>query len=142
VAGYTYSHALDNASASEGAVLPLDSTRPALQYASSDFDIRHRFTFSLTYAIPGKKMWGQFLEGWHVNSIVTLQTGQPWGTGDTANDFSGTGRSITRTPLLKGGIFLEIPRTLLPIEPQFPTLAEPAILHAPPRPKLLTAATR
>jgi hypothetical protein len=91
VAGYTYSHALDNASASEGAVLPLDSTRPGLGYASSDFDIRHRFTFSVTYAIPGSKMWGQLLEGWQVNSIVTLQTGQPWGTGDTADDFSGTG---------------------------------------------------
>jgi hypothetical protein len=31
------------------------------------------------------------LEGWSINSIVTLQTGLPWGAADTSNDFSGTG---------------------------------------------------
>ena len=49
------------------------------EYASSDFDIRHRFTFSLTYCIPGKKGFAQMLEGWQINSIVTLQSAQPVG---------------------------------------------------------------
>jgi hypothetical protein len=90
-AAYTYSHALDDASANEGAGVPLDSTRPGLQYASSDFDVRHRFTLSVTYALPGKDSWGQLLKGWQINSIVALQTGQPWGPQDTSNDFSLTG---------------------------------------------------
>ena len=29
------------------------------------------------------------LEGWVVNSVVTLQSGMPWGTMDTNNDFYG-----------------------------------------------------
>ncbi len=90
-AAYTYSHALDDASANEGAGVPLDSTRPSLQYASSDFDVRHRFTLSLTYALPGRESWGQLLKGWQINSVVALQTGEPWGPQDTSNDFSLTG---------------------------------------------------
>jgi hypothetical protein len=90
-AAYTYSHALDDASANEGAGVPLDSLRPGLQYASSDFDVRHRFTLSLTYALPGKNSWGQMLKGWQINSIAAVQTGQPWGPQDTSNDFSLTG---------------------------------------------------
>jgi Carboxypeptidase regulatory-like domain/TonB dependent receptor len=90
-AAYTYSHALDEASANEGAGVPLDSTRPGLQYASSDFDVRHRFTLSTTYALPGRESWGQMLKGWQINSIVVLQSGQPWGPQDTSNDFSLTG---------------------------------------------------
>ena len=54
-----------------GQYLPQDSTHPGREYASSDFDITHRFTFSLTYALPGKKSPGQLLEGWELNSIVT-----------------------------------------------------------------------
>ena len=43
VAGYTWSHALDQASFNR-ALQPQDSTNPAAEYASSDNDIRHRFT--------------------------------------------------------------------------------------------------
>ena len=90
--GYTWSHALDYACDNWGCGqgLPPNSSNLRSQYASSDWDIRHRFTLSLTYALPGKKSPGQILEGWSVNSIVALQTGQPWYTQDTSNDFSGT----------------------------------------------------
>ena len=37
------------------------------------------FTLSLTYAIPGRTGFGQMLEGWELNSIVTLRSPQPWG---------------------------------------------------------------
>jgi hypothetical protein len=90
VAGYTYSHALDDVSVRK-IFQPLNSFDPKLEYASSDFDLRHRFTLSTTYALPGKKAWGQLLEGWQLNSLITLQTGQPWNFMDTSNDFSGTG---------------------------------------------------
>ncbi|HSZ21037.1 MAG TPA: TonB-dependent receptor [Candidatus Acidoferrum sp.] len=93
LAGYTYGHALDNASANFGSnFLPVDSTHPAGMYGNSDFDIRHRVTFTTTYVLPGKKSPGQLLEGWQVNSIVTLQGGSPWTPEDLSNDFSGTGQ--------------------------------------------------
>jgi hypothetical protein len=90
-AAYTYSHATDDVSQNFGSSTPLHNENPALNYGNSDYDIRHRFTFELTYAIPGKKAPGQLLEGWSVNSVVTLQTATPWAVQDTANDFSGTG---------------------------------------------------
>ncbi len=95
VAGYTYSHALDDVGANwdfgYGAGLPQDSYNVAKEYANSDFDIRHRFTLSLTYAIPGRTGYAQMLEGWEINSIVTLQTSQPWGPIDLGTDAAGTG---------------------------------------------------
>jgi hypothetical protein len=91
--GYTYSHALDNASANFGSnFLPIDSTRPAGMYGNSDFDVRHRFTVSTTYVLPGRKSPAQLLEGWQLNSVVTIQTGAPWTAQDHNNDFSGTGQ--------------------------------------------------
>jgi hypothetical protein len=96
LASYTYSHSLDNDSYNIGQFLPQDSTNPAAEYASSDFDIKHRFTFSITYAIPGKKAPGQLLEGWEVNSVVTLQTGQPWYGNDQSNNISGTNENTDR----------------------------------------------
>ena len=59
VAGYTWSHALDQVGANwdfgAGLGLPSDSTHPEREYASSDFDIRHRFTLSMTYLLPGQE---------------------------------------------------------------------------------------
>jgi hypothetical protein len=91
LAAYTFSHALDDSSENWNQYTPQDSTNPKLQYGNSDWDIRHRFTLSMTYAIPGRKSWGQLLEGWQVNSIVTLQSGAPWVVADTVDDISGTG---------------------------------------------------
>jgi hypothetical protein len=74
----------------------MDGTNPGRDYGSSDFDIRHRLTLSLMYALPGRKSPGQVLRGWQVNSIVTLQTGQPWNVVDTGNDISLTGEGADR----------------------------------------------
>jgi len=95
-AGYTYGHGLDNGSLSRFGNLPQNSLNPQAEYASGDFDIRHRFTLTAGYAIPGKKGFGQLLEGWKLNSILTLQTGQPWLVDDTQSDFIGTGESTDR----------------------------------------------
>jgi len=96
LAGYTYSHALDEGSSNWVAFLPKDSMHPGLEHGSSDFDIRHRFTLSLTYTLPQKKMRGQLLEGWQVNTIITMQGGQPWNVNDQVNNFSGTGDNADR----------------------------------------------
>jgi hypothetical protein len=95
ILGYTYSHALDQGSDNR-APQASNSVNPRGEYGSSDFDIRHRVTFSWTYAIPGKKSVAQLLEGWQLNSIVTLQTGQPWNVVDTGNDSSLTGEGGDR----------------------------------------------
>ncbi len=95
VAGYTYSHALDDVSANwdfgAGYGLPQNSNNVAAEYANSDFDVRHRLTLSLTYAIPGKPGYGQMLEGWEINSIATLASPQYWGPIDLTTDISGLG---------------------------------------------------
>jgi carboxypeptidase family protein/TonB-dependent receptor-like protein len=92
LAGYTYAHALDAGSNNFNDIqLPPDSSHPTLGvYGNSLFDIRHRFTLSTTYAIPGIKRLGQLLQGWELNSVVTLQSASPWGVQDFTNDFSGT----------------------------------------------------
>jgi hypothetical protein len=92
LAGYTYSHALDDGSNNFNDItLPPDSHHPlAFLYGNSIFDIRHRLTFTTTYDLPGRKGLGQLLEGWEINSVVTLQSGSPWGAQDFSNDFSGT----------------------------------------------------
>jgi hypothetical protein len=92
LAGYTYSHGLDDGSNnSNDIVMPPDSRNPTAGiYGSSIFDIRHRLTVSTTYAIPGRKGLGQLLQGWELNSVVTLQSPSPWGAQDMSNDFTGT----------------------------------------------------
>jgi hypothetical protein len=95
VAGYTYSHSLDNVGANwdfgYGSGLPQNAYNPGAEYANSDFDVRHRFTLSLTYDIPGKKGYAQTLEGWELNSIITLQSPQHWGAMDEGTDAAGIG---------------------------------------------------
>jgi hypothetical protein len=89
-AGYTYGHGLDDGSENRFGPLPQDSRNPTAEYASSDFDVRNRFTFTAGYELPGRKGFGQLLEGWKINSIVSIQSAQPWNIADTSNNFSGT----------------------------------------------------
>lgn len=91
VVGYTYAHALGMSPDNWRFTLPIDSANNRAIYGSSEFDIRHRFTYSLTYTLPGINAPAQVLKGWSINSILTLQTGLPWGVNDTSTDFSGTG---------------------------------------------------
>jgi hypothetical protein len=95
-AGYTYGHGLDNGSLNRFGLNPQDSTNLASDYGSSDFDVRHRLTATVTYNIPGIKGFGQLLEGWQINSIGTFATAQPWQTYDNSNNFSGTGEKADR----------------------------------------------
>jgi hypothetical protein len=94
--GYTYGHAMDNGSLNRFGLNPEDSTNLAQDYASSDFDVRHRLTATATYNIPGVKGFGQLLEGWQINTIVTFATAQPWQTFDNNDNFSGTGENADR----------------------------------------------
>jgi hypothetical protein len=134
IAGYTYSHSLDDVGANwdfgAGLGLPQDSAHPGREYASSDFDIRHRFTLSATYRIPGKKSFAQLLEGWQLISIVSLYSAQPWGPIDTGDDISLTGEGVDRWDFVgHPSDFKSNPRNNLAFLPQY---FAPAAAPAPP----------
>jgi hypothetical protein len=98
LAGYTYAHSIDDAT-NNRSLSPQNSLRPDLERASSDFDIRHRFTLALTYALPSVKSFAQLLEGWQINSIVTLQGATPYSVVDgiqVGSDVSLTGEFTDR----------------------------------------------
>jgi hypothetical protein len=97
LASYTWSHSLDDYSGdptgtSDVTVVPGNQAPGQLNnYASSDFDRRHRFVFSGTYDLPkfykGSSSFArQAANGWELASIVTLQSGTPFSvlTNDTA----------------------------------------------------------
>jgi hypothetical protein len=93
-AGYTFGHGLDTGSENFQGLTPQDSTHLEREYASSDFDVRHRLTVTASYELPGKKGYGQLLEGWKLNTIVTVQTSQPWLMFDTHDDISTGGTQL------------------------------------------------
>jgi carboxypeptidase family protein/TonB-dependent receptor-like protein len=99
VLGYTFAHAIDDLSSNWVAFLPQDSHHPGQDRGSSDFDITHRFTVSVTYSLPEKKTRSQLLEGWQLNTIVTMQSGQPWGVNDQVNNFAGANENSDRWDL-------------------------------------------
>jgi hypothetical protein len=90
-AGYTFGHGLDNGSLNRFGNLPQNSLDPGAEYSNSDFDVRHRLTVTATYDLPGIKGYAQLLEGWKINTIVTVQGGLPWLVDDNGSDFSRNG---------------------------------------------------
>ncbi|MGO9863327.1 MAG: TonB-dependent receptor domain-containing protein [Terriglobales bacterium] len=98
-AAYTYSHSLDDASsASLGSANNgdfRDQTNPSLDYANSDFDIRHRFVLSYMYDLPfgrGKLLGkgassvvNQIIGNWQLAGIFSAATGNWYTVSDTNN---------------------------------------------------------
>ena len=106
--GYTFSHALSENSGQGTAgsnSLPINSygNLHAQLYGPSTFDIRHKFTLSGTYTVPGRKGFGQMLEGWSLNGSAVVQTGAPWHTADSTTDFAGTGEQTGNSSGNEGG---------------------------------------
>jgi hypothetical protein len=98
VLGYTFSHALGESPDNWSFLSATDNKNPRSIYGTTEFDVRHRFTFSTTYAIPGMNAPGQLLKGWSLNSIVTLESATPWGVNDVTTDFSGTNEIGSQSP--------------------------------------------
>ncbi len=92
----------DNGSLNRFGGLPEDSNNVNAEYASSDLDARHRLSVTATYDIPGIKGFGQALEGWEINAIVSYQSPLPWNAGDgifpgpPGNNFGGTAENSDR----------------------------------------------
>jgi len=97
LSGYSYAHSLsvrDGDSNNNASVLVMDGNNLRLDYGSSGSDLRHRFTFSPTYNIPGMKAPAQMLEGWSLSGIFVVQSGLPWAPVDpTQTDWVGTGEN-------------------------------------------------
>ena len=95
LAGYTYGHAIDTATSNTSSG-PQNSLNYAAERGNGDFDIRHRFTLSVTYDLPSRKAPLQLLEGWQVTTIATLEAGEPYTLNDFGDDVSLTGEYLDR----------------------------------------------
>jgi hypothetical protein len=91
---YTYSHALDEQS---GLGLFYNGNNPLNLrdgYASADFDRTHVINFNYTYklpsAVPETTLVGKFIDGWALQGITVIQSGQPY----SIIDYSGAVGSI------------------------------------------------
>ena len=99
---YTLGKSMDDASgffASAGDPnFPQDSSNPAAEWGRSNFDVRHRFSVSFSYAVPfGRGRGGAaaaVLGAWTVSGIVAMQSGRPFTVALLPEvDNSNTGRS-------------------------------------------------
>jgi hypothetical protein len=93
-ASYTYSHALDEQSGlglfyNGNNALDLRSG-----YGSADFDRTHVLNFNYVFQLPDfaskHSLEGKFIDGWSLNGMTVLQSGQPY----SVIDFSGAIGSI------------------------------------------------
>ncbi len=104
LSGYTYSHNLagpEGRPDTIGVIQPSDINNLNLNYGSDG--LKHRFSFSPTYDVPGRKAPGQMLEGWSVNAILVLQTGSYLTVEDlTKTDWLGTNEILNQG--LGGGV--------------------------------------
>jgi len=106
LSSYTWSHSIDGASVFFGSganattIFPQDNYNLRAERGNSDFDIRHRLSWSLIYELPQMhglpKLLGQ---GWQFGGILTLQTGQPFSV-LTGKGLSGTGLGNDRPNLV------------------------------------------
>ena len=106
---FTWSHSLDNASASlEGNTpSPQDANNIAADYAQSDYNLPIANITSLVYDLPvgrGKQFLGQsnglvnaVAGGWQVSTINTMQAGTPFNLGYTPNSANAVSPQIAAT---------------------------------------------
>jgi hypothetical protein len=75
---YSWSHSLDNDSSDAFLMWAGTGSGAARDHASSDFDLRHSLTASLTYELPvrsaGRARW---LGGWAIDSLARARSGFP-----------------------------------------------------------------
>jgi hypothetical protein len=112
-ASYTYSHALDEQSDIGLFYTGNNALNLRSGYGSSDFDRTHVFNGQIGYTIPSpypeSSLAGKFTAGWHLNTILTLQSGQPYSvidfTGAVGGIYYSTYDGITNPVVpLKSGV--------------------------------------
>src|SRR5580658_9491942 len=102
ILNFAWSRSMDNSSDGEdfepNAAQPNDSTNPQLEYGPSNFNLPRRLSWNLAYEFP--KMggdWQKLKNGWGVNSVLSMQDGQPFQFNyNFEDDFSGSGNGFDR----------------------------------------------
>jgi hypothetical protein len=95
-AAYTFGRSTDDASgfftSAADPNFPQDSRNPAAERSRSSFDVRHRLSVSLSYALPfSGNVW---LDGWQVYAVGAVESGRPFTVAVHPDiDVSNTGRS-------------------------------------------------
>jgi hypothetical protein len=119
LATYTYGHAMDDTATplNGGSNIYRNALLVPMGYemASSDWDVRHRFTFNGNYQLPfgrGRRFLNQggvlnaLIGGWATDLVFTAQTGTPFTIGPNNAGVTGatTRRAILkRDPFMTGG---------------------------------------
>jgi Carboxypeptidase regulatory-like domain len=98
---YTWSHSIDNASDGQdfvpNAAQPNNSTNPDDNKGPSNFDVRNRLVWSVTYDFPKWERVGKLGEGWQMSGILTVMSGHPFSLNYAfEDDFSGSGEFFDR----------------------------------------------
>ena len=98
---YNWSHSIDDSSDGDdfvqNAAQPTDSTRPETNRGNSNFDVRNRLTWNFIYNFPNHRgSWSRLTDGWGVNGIVTVQSGQPFHLVFSEDDFDGSGQFFSK----------------------------------------------
>lgn len=101
---WTYGHSIDNASDGQdyvaNATQPDNSFRPDRERANSNFDIRHRLSWTFSYEIPQwTQSWKRLTAGWQVSGSLSLQSGAPFHV-NLFDDYNGTGEFFPRPDLV------------------------------------------
>jgi len=85
LASYTFGKSIDNASdfgSGDPSEQVLNARSLANQRALSSFDVKQRFSGAFTYDLPLGRIWQsgprRLVEGWQLNGVITLQSGQPF----------------------------------------------------------------
>jgi len=101
-----WSKSLDNSSDGEdfepNAAQPQDSTTPGREYGPSNFNLPQRFTWNFSYELPKRGGdWQRLKNGWGINSILSMQSGQPFQFNfNCEDDYSGGGDCFDRPDLV------------------------------------------
>jgi outer membrane receptor protein involved in Fe transport len=117
---YSWSHSIDDSSDGEdfvpNAAQPNDSTAPIrFNRGNSNFDIRNRLTWNFIYEFPNMGGSLQKLKnGWGLNGIVTVQSGQPFGLNyNFQDDYDGSGEFFGRPDVIAPIHYSSDPRNFL-----------------------------
>jgi hypothetical protein len=86
---WTWSHSIDNASDGEdfvpNAAQPDNSFNPGAEKGNSNFDARHRLTWMFGYELPNASTAKALTNGWSLNGLLRLSSGQPYNLNSFAN---------------------------------------------------------
>jgi hypothetical protein len=106
VVNYVWSRSIDNSSDGEDFVVnaaqPQDSNNPNAEKGPSNFNIPQRFTWVAGYELPTMGGgWQKLKNGWGLDSVATIQSGQPFTLNyNGEDDYSGGGDAFDRPDLV------------------------------------------